>query len=232
MDFSEKVTECWQKYSSWDWISTIGNVKLIRSSGLALVVIPLFVKIFQGVSGEYKIEGIEPTLTINLELPFNWIALYFAAISMTIADLIYICQCPLIIKEFKDYGQFRSKAINFLSLPKIASDSGLDIKIIETVSVAYDMIELRQYKEGELLISVADTNLENKERDFFEITRQFSENIRSKSRLTTLFFYIVSLILLFGLSLQSVGVTLKFIYNYLYSKSAIWIIYKHIIYTA
>jgi hypothetical protein len=49
------------------------------------------------------------TFTLPTELPFTWQIFYFSAIFVAIGSTLYSLLCPPIVRDFRDYDEFKSR---------------------------------------------------------------------------------------------------------------------------
>ncbi|HCH0720604.1 TPA: MFS transporter permease [Vibrio parahaemolyticus] len=102
----------------WRELKLIQSTKLVQSTYVWLVVVPIAVKLLNqfGDTATIKIGGIPHT--IDLVLPFSWQMFYLSALSFVIGNIVFIAFAPKISKEFLDYGDFKAKG-------KLAKDIGM-----------------------------------------------------------------------------------------------------------
>jgi len=82
---------------SWKNIHSLGKTKALQLSYIFFVFVPVIVSLYK------KAEAFSLPL---FELPFSWVALFFAALSISIANTIYFMFCPDIVKQFSSYQEF------------------------------------------------------------------------------------------------------------------------------
>ncbi|MGV3660750.1 MAG: hypothetical protein ACO1TE_11220 [Prosthecobacter sp.] len=71
---------------------------------------PVVAKLFANLPSELAIKVFDAPLKLQLELPFSWIALFFCALFVSLANLIYTFLCPDLIKVYDDFPAFKSSS--------------------------------------------------------------------------------------------------------------------------
>ncbi|SFV89966.1 hypothetical protein MNB_SV-4-812 [hydrothermal vent metagenome] len=94
-----------KKIPSWPTLSNIGNNKIVISSYIWIVIIPILAKFIEQVTLEYK------DFVFALELPFSWKLLYLSALFFALATSLYLYFCPNLIKKFSDIEHFKEKGL-------------------------------------------------------------------------------------------------------------------------
>lgn len=95
--------------NSWESINKLGKNRLLATSYVWLIVVPLFAKILSLVESPLDFSSYVPGLIINFSLPFSWQLFYFSAVVISLAGIIYYCACPGIIKGFSTFADFQSE---------------------------------------------------------------------------------------------------------------------------
>lgn len=106
--------------NSWDSINKLGKNKLLATSYVWLIVVPLFAKILSLIENPLDFSAYIPGLIINFSLPFSWQLFYFSAVIISLAGAIYYFACPSIIKSFSTYAEFQSEGRDASYLEKYA----------------------------------------------------------------------------------------------------------------
>jgi hypothetical protein len=86
----------------WPALHSLSESKLVKSSYVWLVVVPLMAKVIHAMN--YKI-----TLFANeipLSLPFSPRIFYFAAVAFALANITYYLFCPAAVKGYRTYKEF------------------------------------------------------------------------------------------------------------------------------
>jgi len=63
-------------------------------------------------------------LQINLTLPFSWQVFFFAALSASVANLLFFAACPELIRRFPTFAAFLREGRDFAYLRQYAEQSG------------------------------------------------------------------------------------------------------------
>lgn len=111
-----RVVSTCDSYAGWrsiEWrsLERIGTSKLIASSYVWIVFVPVLAKLCDKVSGEHTINlGIfKEALVINLDLPFSWKMFFFMALAFSVGKALYSMRCPQLLRFFKSYAEFRER---------------------------------------------------------------------------------------------------------------------------
>jgi hypothetical protein len=113
---------------SWKILSSLGQSKLVKSSYIWMIVIPIFAKILEKVDPQIQLYIFGELFHINFTLPFSWKIFYFSSLFFAAGTIIYQIFCPRIIKEYPTYNDFIAakqsskyivvEACNILDYPK------------------------------------------------------------------------------------------------------------------
>lgn len=90
---------------SWEVIMKHLDNKLISSSYILIVIVPMLVKVLSKVPDTIVIFNID----FVVKLPFSWYYIYFAAISFFIAKIFYLFIAPNIYKSNFSFDDFEKK---------------------------------------------------------------------------------------------------------------------------
>jgi len=93
----------------WHKLSLVQSYKLVKSTYVWLVLVPLVVKLFSKLGDEIEIEISGNILHLDLVLPFSWQMFYCSALAFTAGNIIFSLCAPNIIKNYSDYGDFKNK---------------------------------------------------------------------------------------------------------------------------
>ena len=110
----------------WDTLNALGKSRVLRSSYLWLIVVPIAAKALSSVENPIVLTGLGEGLVLSLTLPFSWKLFYFSSVSISVAGLIYSFRCPEIIRKFKSFGQYMSEVgggtylANYVGRPKLS----------------------------------------------------------------------------------------------------------------
>ena len=93
----------------WEAIDRLGKNKLLSTSYIWLIIVPIFAKFFEKVNEILDFSKYVPGLKIVLDLPFQWEIFYVSAIMIAVANAIYTLRCPDIIQQFSSYADFEQQ---------------------------------------------------------------------------------------------------------------------------
>lgn len=95
----------------WSGLATIGKSKLVTSLWFWAILTPIAARLIASAPETIDIPLSDATLTLDLKLPFSWIAFYFAALSTAGGQLLYSFRCPSIIRHYPTWASVPSTAI-------------------------------------------------------------------------------------------------------------------------
>jgi len=93
---------------TWSKLSRLGNSRILRTSYLWLIAVPIAAKFLSAVEQTITIPLSDSSLTLTLALPFNWKVLYYGAVSLSIATVVYWWRCPELVRLHRHYAAFQS----------------------------------------------------------------------------------------------------------------------------
>lgn len=91
----------------WSHLSGWRNNRLIRTSYVWIVVVPLAAKALLPVAGEREFTILGASITVDLSLPFSWQVFFFMSLAFAAAQAIYAARCPHILRDYVDFASFR-----------------------------------------------------------------------------------------------------------------------------
>jgi hypothetical protein len=92
----------------WSSQRAIANSKVVRSSAVWLVVVPLSAKLLSSLDEVIDLTIFSGRVSIETILPFSWQLLFFAAVFFTIAGLVYSIFCPDLVKKYETHTEFNN----------------------------------------------------------------------------------------------------------------------------
>lgn len=101
---------------NWNSLSAIGSLRLVRTSYLWLMIVPLSARILSQFPDNVTIQLFGAEFTFIFALPFSWKMFYFSALAMAAGTLVYVVKCPPLIKEFKNFTDFERDGSSRLML--------------------------------------------------------------------------------------------------------------------
>lgn len=94
--------------SHWQNLKVLFNPTVTRLFISWFAITPIIVKAFEDVPEEVLLPT-KPPIELQLDLPFNWVLLWFASLAYAIAFLIYTFACPRFLKQYRDHESYRVK---------------------------------------------------------------------------------------------------------------------------
>lgn len=96
-------------FLKWSAIERLGNSKIAKSSYYWFFIVPIFAKLFQKVPKKIYLDSINNNpIELNLSFPFSWYLIFSAGFLFVISNLIYRWACPHIVREFKNFSEFKA----------------------------------------------------------------------------------------------------------------------------
>ncbi len=95
--------------TNWQGLSSIGQERIVRSSFLWLIVVPLLAKCLAKFASEYTIHILGSSFTITVDLPQVSAGRFSISVPLPLPlpRPFMPCFVPTIIKDYKDYDAFR-----------------------------------------------------------------------------------------------------------------------------
>ncbi len=97
---------------TWETLNSLGKSRILRTSYIWLLVVPVAAKVLSSVNSPIKLTGIGEGLRFNLELPFTWKLFYLSSIAISFAGIIYTLKCPLLVRKFNTFNDFKIEGRN------------------------------------------------------------------------------------------------------------------------
>jgi hypothetical protein len=95
---------------SWTFIKRIGGLRILQTSYIFFIAIPIAAKFITSIGPELSIPIWEETL--RLSLPFSWSLLYFSSFAISVANVVYFFGCPQLIKDYDTLDNFVQEGHN------------------------------------------------------------------------------------------------------------------------
>ncbi len=111
-----------------------------------IFIVPILVKVLEKIGDTAHVTIFEYTFEAQLSLPFSWSIFYASALTFATANLIFFLRCPTIIKEQKDYAEFRNANKGVEHLDSYLFEVGMN----------WEGLRLRIGHQDEYLNEVAD----------------------------------------------------------------------------
>ena len=110
------------KYFTWELISFVQRIKFIQTMYIWIFIVPILVKSLSKLSDAATVTIFQHTFEVQLALPFSWMIFYFSALAFALANVLYQLRCPGIIKDHKDYADFKSSNKGMVQLDKYINE--------------------------------------------------------------------------------------------------------------
>jgi hypothetical protein len=98
-----------EKYFRWSTLYDMGNSRLLRTSYVWLIVVPIAAKLLVGVNELLTFSVYGQEFQIEPGLPFSWKAFYFSSVSFSVAGLIYSFRCEGLAKHFRTFADYENE---------------------------------------------------------------------------------------------------------------------------
>ena len=105
---------------SWAGLSRLGQSKVVRSSWLWTVSVPVAARILHNVPDTIEIPIADIYVPLSLQLPFSWVALFFASLFFSLGAAGYAMASPTLVRKFKDYTDYISTGRHIRELGRYA----------------------------------------------------------------------------------------------------------------
>ena len=92
---------------NWQQLRSINKSKFINTMYIWIFLVPIAARLLENVQEVATVTIFNYTFEAHLTLPFSWLVFYFSAIAFATANLIFQFRCPAIVKEHKDYTDFK-----------------------------------------------------------------------------------------------------------------------------
>jgi hypothetical protein len=122
--------------NKWSFVQKLSRNKLLASSYIWLVIVPIFAKLLAQVESPIELTNIVAGLVIDFTLPFSWKAFYCAALLFSISGLVYSLCCPKLIQSVQSYGDFKQQGLNGFYLKEYAQElSGFEYECNARIAI-------------------------------------------------------------------------------------------------
>ncbi len=112
----------------WSSLERLASTRPVSSTYIWLLVVPIISKLMASAPDSASFNVLGQPMTIDLRLPFSWEAFFFAALSFTVANLVFVLKCPKIIKDHRTAAHFRSAGKGWGQLLDYRAEAGFDEK--------------------------------------------------------------------------------------------------------
>jgi len=125
----------------WSQLNALGESRILRSSYLWLVLVPVAAKFIDVLPKEF--EAFSTSIRMDFELPFSWTLFYFSSVAFAAASLLYATRCPSVVKFHRHAADFAAKGKSFDHLIAFASELGEPLRGKLIKKIEYDRAHLR-----------------------------------------------------------------------------------------
>ncbi len=119
---TSRLYSAYKRLLFWNSLSILRKNRLIQSSYIWLVIVPVTAKLFSKLSDTFIFSIHSKQYVLDLVLPFSWKLFYVSAICFTVANILFTFFSPKIYKENFDYGGFRSSGRGEMHLETYAKN--------------------------------------------------------------------------------------------------------------
>ncbi len=95
------------KRLSWTSLRSLGNSRLIRTSFLWFIFVPIIARILVNFPESFDVVVFGNTVAIPFCLPFRWTLFYFMSVAFALAQVMYLLQCPKFIKNYTNFADYQ-----------------------------------------------------------------------------------------------------------------------------
>ena len=192
------------KLITWDHVKSIGQIKILKTSYIFFLVLPIVAQFIQHVPAQITLPILDINIDIPLSMPFSWIAFFWAACFASVGHFTYISACPTLIKQFVDFPSFEKSGRTGAYLnPCVASlskvkNGGTVEEMIRAINSKYDQ-DIDANKARSLL-----QKNEHIDAQFFYSIRDSAGLSRPVLRFISIVAYIISLLLISFVFVQNI----------------------------
>jgi hypothetical protein len=161
-------------FFTWRNIDSIGKTRFSKSSYYFLILIPILVRLTEGLVSPFKFVFVGIEHEVNLTVPFTWHMFFWGALSISIGTFLYYIFCPSFIKKYRNFGEFKAKGEADIVLMNLGK------KYLENDPDFTDIVKQRPYFNH-------DTMEDSDGPRLFSIITSQSENIGYNHGLKTIF---------------------------------------------
>ncbi|WP_319557688.1 hypothetical protein [Thiomicrorhabdus sp.] len=207
----------------WSSQRTIANSRIVKTSVIWLFIVPFVAKLLSTIDDVIQLTIFEGSISISTVLPFSWQLLFFAAISFTIAGIIYSTVCPEIVKNYENYAQFESVGKTRLQInsalkniawkqseKKFKKDYVLLVKkYLQTYSKLSSQYSDANLNENGVSLLEDISDIEGKNSNAFYYVYELSDTYGQPFIWSSLIFYIVGFICFTIIGIQNILYVVK-----------------------
>src|SRR5687768_16444275 len=93
-------------YISWKWLKIIPSNKIVSSSYIWLVIVPVIAKFLSYLESPLPFELGGQVIQLDTELPFSWKVFFLSAMFFTFGNIIFFFACPALVKRYRNFDDY------------------------------------------------------------------------------------------------------------------------------
>ena len=189
---------------------------MILTSYFWIIFVPIAANLITKLNNPLNFLILGETIQVNMDLPFSWKLFFYAACCFTVASVIFKLSCPVSIRNYKNYDDFKQKGGSYI---EIYSDLLIhhralgEFALWRTLQISTGVDHEEEYQlasrhSPETTETPPDYFMltppsDNRMNDAFFHIRSLVSELRTPARILAAFFYLIGLILVFLISTQN-----------------------------
>jgi hypothetical protein len=101
------------RYIDWSELKKIPGNKLVATSYIWIVIVPIAAKITSKIEDVISFEVGNIDHQLVLELPFSWQLFFWSALFFTVGNALFLLLCPFIVKRYENFEDFKLRGGKF-----------------------------------------------------------------------------------------------------------------------
>jgi hypothetical protein len=215
---------------SWLSLKRFGSLRVLKTSYIWLVAVPLAAKILAAMPNKIHIPWFEFDIPLAIDLPFSWEAFYFSAVFFAIASFLFGISCPSIIKNYDSFTDYEAEGRGFMTLkseamrtlvrainerpsPSINWERGTIAPCYPRTQEMAKALVAAHTQLGEKLsalkLEMGDANQKKNLGDLFHYVQEKASMLSVRLRIACTFFYFGGFVLIGMVTLQNLVTVLK-----------------------
>ena len=197
----------------WKLVHRLGFLRFSKTSFIFILLIPILLKVTEKFESPFVLFVNQKEYVFQFELPFNWFFLYFGAISIALASLVYIVFCPSIVKSFENFGEYWKTGKSESYLSKYIIKYKNQIKIEEPTAYELPYIEREEIEENINRTTTIKHNdgTETKQHPKTKVLKEYTQNLKYYEERKELFNKVYEHAIVYNPILISISLSLYFI---------------------
>lgn len=177
----------------WREIDNNGKTQLSRNSYYWVFLIPILANLFRHIKRNATFKFQEQVFEFDLAFPFSWYYLFAIGLLFMVSNILYNIFCPHLIKEFKNYSEFKESGYPMSYLLEQAKEFNVDKADFEMLQRNSPKAQRMKTIKGEGIVPLDEVNF-----NFETAKREFFGKIYDKANYSKYAIRIISSILIFG----------------------------------